>query len=68
MPDSPNRVDLSLDARLMKRLVRYARQRGTTPEAILIQSVTVYLDGAVAPDPHEASQPQGPKRGPRKGG
>jgi hypothetical protein len=37
-------VNLSIEARLMARLMRYARQHGTTPEALLLQSVEAFLD------------------------
>lgn len=46
MPErkSSHRVDVSVDADLMARLVRYARQHGTTPEALLLQSVQWFME------------------------
>ncbi|WP_395066243.1 hypothetical protein [Paraburkholderia silvatlantica] len=44
-PDSTNqRITLSLSGALMERLQRYARQSGTSPEAILLESVATFLD------------------------
>lgn len=46
MPErkSSRRVEMSIDADLMVRLVRYARQHGTTPEAVLLQSIQWLMD------------------------
>jgi len=51
-PASQTRVDLWVCTVLMDRLVRYARQRGSTPEAILLQSVESFLDGYPIPEPN----------------
>jgi len=58
---SETRIGLSIAPALMKRLTRYATERGTTPEAILLESVQAFLDQASArepePEPAPASVP-----------
>ncbi len=67
MAKSDSHVDLSIDARLMAHLVRYARQHGTTVESLLLQSVIDYLEGAAASEP-PALPDESVKRLPRKEG
>lgn len=62
--DQNKRIDLSLDARLVSRLECYARQHGTTPEAVLIQSVIALLEGTLTPAPAADNR----KRARRAGG
>ena len=37
-------VDVTLDSRVMHRLTDYAREHGTTSEAVLVESVQAFLD------------------------
>jgi hypothetical protein len=63
--DPNTRIDLSLDAQVMNRLERYARQHGITPEAVLLQSVIAFLDDRLTPATRPADNR---KRGRRTGG
>lgn len=60
------RVDFEIDARLMGRLLRYAREHGMTPEAVLRQSAIAFLDGTALSDDHPAERTDAVKRVPRK--
>jgi hypothetical protein len=54
-PAQQTRIEIAVSARLMARVTAYARRRGTTPEAVLLQSIQAFLDTYPLPEDDRAS-------------